>query len=122
MPLAKDNKVHRDRPKLPDAKNGRNIFYDKVASPLIQGTYHAGRYIGNGCSPADLERFKDQFSKLGTEQKHLDYLKVLCESEGAKKAAANVATKVAEKAAEEAVKAAKKGMEVLKKAAEEAIK
>lgn len=87
MPLDKDNQSHRGMSNNLDAKYCGKPFYDKVARPVIHGTYHAGRYVANGLNPEELARSKDQFSKFGTGQSQTDYLKAHREAEAARQAA-----------------------------------
>lgn len=105
MPLDKDNSSHRGFSNNLDAKYGGNPLYDKVARPVIHGTYHAGRYVGNGLNPEELARSKDQFCTFGTGQSQSDYLKAHREAEAARQAA-EAAKQAAEAAAEAARKAA----------------
>lgn len=122
MPPAKNKNAHRDGSKAQDVKYGGKNFVNKVASPLIQNTYHTSQYISNGCNPDDLARLKEQFRKFGTGREQLEYLKALCESELTKKAA-EAAMKAAKKAIETTTEAAKKAAaDTIKKATDEATK
>lgn len=72
--LDPDNRSHRGFSNGLDNRFGGNKLYENFARPVIHGTYHAGRYVGNGRNPEEWASAKDQFSKFGTGQQRTDYL------------------------------------------------
>lgn len=73
--LDPDNKSHRGLSNRLDTMFNGNPVYERIARPVIHGTYHAGRYVVNGRNPEEWARAKDQYSKFGTGQQRTDYLR-----------------------------------------------
>jgi len=73
MPLEKDNPKHRDTSNKMDVKYKDSAVWNKVARPVVHGTYHAARFVNSGNSE-EWARAKDQFSKVGSGQTQTDYL------------------------------------------------
>lgn len=70
-------KLHRSLSDKLDRAFKGNRGYERFDRPLNHGTYHAGRYLGNGKTPEEWARAKDQYSKFGTGQQHTDLVIII---------------------------------------------